>query len=69
MKEEELIEGKNGVDSTFIIMENCLKDINMDELFKIAFGFSLSKKLIENYEKEYDKVKDDKDNEFIAQIS
>jgi hypothetical protein len=50
-------------------MENCLKDINMDELFKIAFGFSLSKKLIENYEKEYDKVKDDKDNEFIAQIS
>ena len=68
LKEDQLIEGKKGVDSTFIIMENCLKNVNMNELFKIAFGFSLSKKLIESYEKEYDKVKDDKNNEFIAQI-
>ena len=68
LKEEELIEGKLGVDSTFIIMENCLKDVNMDELFKTAFGFSLSKKLIEGYEKEYEKIKDDTNNEFIAQI-
>ena len=68
LKEEELIEGKKGVDSTFIIMDNCLKDVDMNELFKVAFGFSLSKKLIENYEKEYDKVKDDKNNEFISQI-
>lgn len=68
LKEDQLIEGKKGVDSTFIIMEKCLKNVNMNELFKIAFGFSLSKKLIESYEKEYDKVKDDKNNEFIAQI-
>lgn len=40
----------------------------MDELFKTAFGFSLSKKLIEGYEKEYEKIKDDTNNEFIAQI-
>ena len=68
LKEEELTNEKNGVDSTFIIMENCLKDVDMEELFKIAFGFSLSKKLIESYEKEYEEVKNDKDNEFIAQI-
>ena len=47
-------------------MENL--DIDLDELFKIAFGFSISKKEIENYEKEYDKNKDNKNNEFIIQL-
>ena len=68
LKEEELIERRSGVDSTFLIMENCLKNVNIDELWKIAFGFSISKKLIESFEKEYDKVKDDNNNEFIKQI-
>ena len=68
LKEEELIKGKKGTDSTFIIMENCLKNVNEDELFRVAFGFSLSKKLIDEYEKEYNKVKDDINNEFVAQI-
>ena len=68
LKEEELIERRSGVDSTFLIMENCLKNVNIDELWKIAFGFSISKKLIESFEKEYDKVKDDNNNEFIKKI-
>ena len=68
LKEEELIERRSGVDSTFLIMENCLKNVNIDELWKIAFGFSISKKLIESFEKEYDKVKDDTNNDFIKQI-
>ena len=68
LKEEELIKGKKGTDSTFIIMENSLKNVNEDELFRVAFGFSLSKKLIDEYEKEYNKVKDDINNEFVAQI-
>ena len=68
LKEEELIERRRGVDSTFLIMEDCLKNVNIDELWKIAFGFSISKKLIETFEKEYDKVKDDNNNEFIKQI-
>ena len=68
LKEEQLIKGGNGVDSTFIIIEKCLKDVNIDELFKIAFGFSLSRKLIEDYEKEYEKVMNNKNNEFIKQI-
>ena len=67
LKEEELIEGKK-VDSSLLVMENCLKNVNIEELWKIAFGFSISKKQIENYEKEYENIKDDEENEFIKQI-
>ena len=67
LKEDELLEAKT-VDSTFIIMGNCLKNVNIDELWKIAFRFRISKKNISNYEKEYEKVKDDSDNEFMKQI-
>ena len=67
LKEEELLKGKT-VDSTIIIIDNCLKNVNIDELWKIAFGFNISRKTIENYEKEYEKVKYDNDNEFIKQI-
>ena len=67
LKEEELIEGKK-VDSSLLVMANCLKNVNIDELWKIAFGFSISKKQIENYEKEYDNIKGDEENEFIKQI-
>ena len=56
LKEDELIKSKN-VDSTFLIMDNFLKNINLDELWKIAFGFHITRKAIENYEKEYEKVK------------
>jgi hypothetical protein len=68
LKEKDLIESKNGIDSTILVMNNCLKNVNVDELFKVAFGFSLSKKLIEGYEKEYDLVKNDKKNEFMVQV-
>ena len=68
LKEKDLIESKNGIDSTILVMNNCLKNVNVDDLFKAAFGFSLSKKLIEGYEKEYDLVKNDKKNEFMVQV-
>ena len=68
LKEKDLIESKNGIDSTILVMNNCLKNVNVDDLFKVAFGFSLSKKIIEGYEKEYDLVKNDKKNEFMVQI-
>ena len=67
LKEDELIKSKN-VDSTFLIMDNFLKNINLEELWKIAFGFGITRKAIENYEKEYEKVKCDNNNEFIKQI-
>ena len=57
-----------GVDSIFIAITNCCKKLDVEELFKIGFGFSLSKKDIDGYEKEYEKVKDDNSNEFIKQL-
>jgi len=68
LKEKDLVDSKSGIDSTMMVMNNCLKNVNVDELFKVAFGFSLSKKLIESYEKEYELVKNNKKNEFISQV-
>ena len=68
LKENDLIASKEGIDSTILVMNNCLKNVNVKELFKVAFDFSLSKKYIENYEKEYELVKNNKKNEFIRQV-
>ena len=69
IKEKELINSKEGgVDSIFVALAEVSKNIDVEELFKIAFGFGLSKKEIENLEKEYDKIKDSKNNEFIRQL-
>ena len=68
LKEKDFIEGKGGNDSTFLVINNCFENVDIKELFKTAFGFNVTKKLIEGYEKEYEKVKDNKDNEFISQI-
>ena len=69
INEKEFInKNANGVDSVFIAITNSCKNLDVEELFKIGFGFSLSKKDIDNYEKEYEKVKDDMDNEFIKQL-
>ena len=67
-KEQKLIEC-TGLDVLFKILKECFEDVDIEELFKIAFGFHLSKKEIENYEKDYDKNKGNKKaNEFMAQL-
>ena len=67
---EQKISSCSGIDSAFKIIKKSIEnlDVDIDELFRIAFGFSISKKEIENYEKEYDKNKDNKNNEFIIQL-
>jgi len=65
--EHKLVES-NGMDMIFKALKECFENVDIDEIFKIAFGFSLSKKDIENFEKEYDKVKENKKNEFISQL-
>ena len=67
---EQKITQCSGMDSAFKVIKKSMEnlDIDLDELFKIAFGFSISKKEIENYEKEYEKNKDNKNNEFIIQL-
>ena len=67
---EQKITQCSGMDSAFKVIKKSMDnlEIDLDELFKIAFGFSISKKEIENYEKEYEKNKDNKNNEFIIQL-
>ena len=52
----------------FKVLRGCFENVDIEEIFKMAFGFHLSKKDIENFEKEYDKNKNDKKNEFISQM-
>jgi hypothetical protein len=67
-KEQKLIDC-TGLDVLFKILKECFENVDIEELFKIAFGFHLSKKEIENLEKEYDKNKGNKNaNEFMAQL-
>ena len=49
-------------------VNDCLEYVDVENLFKIAFGFSLSRKQIEKLGKEYDKVKNDQKNEFVKQL-
>ena len=66
-KENKIIECKE-MDSLFKVIKSCFENVDIEEMMKIAFGFHLSKKEIENFEKEYDKNKNNKKNEFIAQL-
>lgn len=66
-KEQQLLEC-TGLDVLFKILKECFENVDIDKLFKIAFGYNFTKKDIANYEKEYDKVKGDKTNEFISQL-
>ena len=68
LKEKDFIEKCDITDASMITINNCLKNVKTKELFQVAFDFSLSKKYIENCEKEYESIKNDHDNEFIAQL-
>ena len=65
--EQKIIECKE-MDSLFKVIKSCFENVDIEEIMKTAFGFHLSKKEIENFEKEYDKNKNNKKNEFIAQL-
>ena len=65
--EQKIIECKE-MDSLFKVIKSCFENVDIEEIMKTAFGFHLSKKEIENCEKEYDKNKNNKKNEFISQL-
>ena len=50
------------------LIYQCHENIDIEELFKVAFGFNISRAYIEKCEEEYEKVKDDEKNEFISQL-
>ena len=66
LKENDFLKAKKG--NSFPFLFSCLQNVDQEELFKVAFGFSISRNYIEKLENEYEKVKDDKKNEFISQI-
>jgi len=65
--EKDIIECKQ-TDYFFSITKKFIENEDIDEISKIAFSLPIKKKEITFYEKEYDSVKDNKKNEFIAQL-
>jgi hypothetical protein len=68
IKEEEFLKAKDGLISIMNIINKCLENPDIDVLFKIAFGFSFSRKDLNKLANECNKVKDDKNNEFVKQL-
>ena len=68
MKENEFVNGKEGIIFTMDVMKKCFDQIDVNELFKVAFDFHLSKKHITKFEQEYEMNKDNGDNEFVQQL-
>jgi len=68
LKEDEFLGAKDGLVSIMNTCNNCLEHVDVENLFKVAFGFSLSRKHIDKFGNEYDKVKNDKKNEFVKQL-
>ena len=50
------------------IMHEPIDNIDIEYLFGVAFGFHLSKNQIKKFEAEFEKNKDNKNEEFMAQI-
>ena len=66
LKESEFLKAEKG--EALPLLVSCTKNLDEEELFKVAFSFSISRNLIDKIELEYMKVKDDEKNEFIAQL-
>jgi len=68
IKEDEFLKAKDGVISIKNIINKSLENPDIDVLLKIVFGFSLSRNDWNKLANEYNKVKDDKNNEFVKQL-
>jgi len=68
IKEDEFLKGKDGLASIMQTINKSYENIDIENLFKIAFGFSISRKDLDKLGQEYDKIKDDQKNEFVKQL-
>ena len=50
------------------LLQTVLENIDEEELFKVAFGFSISRTFIDKIEADYEIVKNNEKNEFISQL-
>ena len=62
LKEEKFLEGKDGLASIMPTINECTENVDVEKVFNIAFGFSISRKYIEKLGNEYEKVKNDEKN-------
>ena len=68
LKENEFLKGKDGLASIMQTINQCLENVDIENLFKIAFCFSLIRKDLDKLGKEYDKIKDNQNDEFVKQL-
>jgi hypothetical protein len=68
IKEDEFLKAKDGLISIKNIINKSLENPDINVLFKIEFGFSLSRNDLNKLANEYNKIKDDKNNEFVKQL-
>jgi hypothetical protein len=58
IKEDEFLKGKDGLASIMQTINKSYENINIENLFNIAFGFGISRKDLDKLSQEYDKIKD-----------
>ena len=68
MKEKNFIANKKGIFYSMNTIKQLFDDIDVDELFNVAFSFGLSRSHITKYENEYEQNKNDPNNEFMKQL-
>ena len=67
-KENEFLKGKDGLVSIMATLNKSMENTDVENLFSIAFGFSLSRKDLDKLGNEFNKVKNEKNNEFVKQL-
>ena len=63
MSESKLLKADKG--EVLPIIYKCHENLNVEQLFKVAFGFNISRSYIDKCEEIFEKVKDDSENEFM----
>ena len=66
LKEEKFLSAKGGIAGVMQVFKDILVVDDVEHIFKIAFDFPFRRKFIKHCEEEYEKVKNDKDNEFMS---
>ena len=67
-KENEFLKGKDGLVSIMATLNKSMENTDVENLFRIAFGFSLSRKDLDKLGNEFNKVKNENNNEFVKQL-
>ena len=68
LKEDKFMEGKDGLASIMQTINECTENVDIEKMFKIAFGFSISRNLINQLGNEFEKIQNDSKNEFVKQL-